>query len=306
MLESILLPQVDPSPFKQAAYFTDVPVQQFVNSAVNAPEGIYLTGGNTTDSNRVNYLFDPTANTFARKADTPMSISSHAAIYVNGKLYLHGGINGTQYQGLLFRYDPVINQWVQLATGPAVYAHGFVEFNNKLYIFSGLNAQNQVTEFMHVYDIATNTWAQLPRQSNWPVSRGHYGWCRVGNRGFLHGGYRNDAIFAGQMGDAWLYDFVSNTWTRCIDSPVPMHTHQIDELNGNIYTGGAWSNNHNDVGSDRIFEYNPRRNQWRRILKAGYSYWSTRWVIRGGVGFLIGGSPDATPASSTRTIWKVS
>ena len=116
--------------------------------------------------------FDPQTKTWTELAPLPLPRSSLDAAIVGNKVYVVGGWNlqegGSQDA---FWHDTVVafdltNEaagWTAVAAPPfktrALAAAGL---NGKLYVMGGMTSDNEITQNVHVYDTATDTWSTGP------------------------------------------------------------------------------------------------------------------------------------------------
>ena len=85
-------------------------------SEVNAAligEKIYVPGGRTIDNlfSKKLFIYNPREDNWETKADLPVAISGYAMTSYEGKLYLFGGWDGSEYLKEIWIYDPGINEW---------------------------------------------------------------------------------------------------------------------------------------------------------------------------------------------------
>jgi N-acetylneuraminic acid mutarotase len=190
------------------------------------------------------YVYNPSTNTWTKKADMPWASSDGVTGVINNKLYVlvgdcwndHecGGARGGDRR--LLRYDPVTNTWdSSLPSAPSQHFGGGVGcvINGKFYVSGGRSSQ------LDVYDPATNTWttkAPLPSPVVDAAS------AVASNRCYVIGG--RDGPFGATVRTVRMYNPVNNTWnTR---APMPTARSRLAAaravLNGRshiIAVGGA-------------------------------------------------------------------
>lgn len=84
-------------------------------------------------------------------------------------IWLIGGSDGTNVLNTIDIYDPYKNEWHPSSSNgianisTAVRNMSCAAYNNKIYVFGGINSAGNVVAANHlqVYDIATNTWANI-------------------------------------------------------------------------------------------------------------------------------------------------
>lgn len=87
----------------------------------------------------------------------------HAAAAVGSKMYVHGGLNGTEILGDLFVLDTTSWTWSVVCCGgkppSARFSHSLVGVGRKLYLFGG-RGRNTVFGDLHVLDLETLVWSK--------------------------------------------------------------------------------------------------------------------------------------------------
>lgn len=134
---------------------------------------IYVAGGWNNDRiSRRLYVYDPTADTWTRKADMPFTIDRLAGQQgmIDGKLYVYAGVtvnaDGSNGPHRFFRYDPAGNTWTTLSR-PSYARQGGASgvIDGKFYLVGGTlptsqNGAGKASD-VHVYDPATG-WTTRP------------------------------------------------------------------------------------------------------------------------------------------------
>ncbi len=181
--------------------------------------------------------------------NTPGARYGSATWQVNGKMYLFGGSDNTGKYNDLWELDQATGKWRWLkgskktddagALGTqGIAAPGNVpsarsqsvswSMGNKLYLFSGDNALNDLWE----YDLASGNWRWLKGSSSWSTSMGTYGtqgtatatttpgkrsnalgWASKGKLYLFGGkGYATSTSQEGYLNDIWEYDPTTGNW----------------------------------------------------------------------------------------------
>jgi N-acetylneuraminic acid mutarotase len=84
--------------------------------------------------------------------------------YYQGKLYIGGGITGSQCRQDFYAYDIAMNNWTTLPNHPTTHADAWaVAYNGKVYVI-GENPGCTVacTNQFYSYNIASNAWSPMP------------------------------------------------------------------------------------------------------------------------------------------------
>jgi len=135
----------------------DIPTSRsdFDTAAVNGK--IYAIGGVTGPYFGGTVLstveeYDPTTDTWTRKADMPIKTRALAASVLNGKIYVFAGGDGVRLQSTVLEYDPMTDAWREVADMP--FRTGYFSsaaVGEKLYVIGGSGPGNVVFPTMEEY-----------------------------------------------------------------------------------------------------------------------------------------------------------
>jgi N-acetylneuraminic acid mutarotase len=113
--------------------------------------------------------FDPTAKSWTPLEPLPAGRSSHDAIVVGSKLYVVGGWDlksgDSKWHSKPLVLDLTVDgaKWQELAEQPFQRrALAVAALDGKLYAIGGMTSENKPSRDVHVFDIASNTWATGP------------------------------------------------------------------------------------------------------------------------------------------------
>jgi DNA-binding CsgD family transcriptional regulator len=109
---------------------------------------IYVPGGKTASGTISNQLeiFDPSQMRWGTGATLPLGISSYALASFEGKLYLFGGWDGTQYLNRVFIYHPSENRWEEATPMPTPRGFaGAAVAGGKIYVLGGYDGQRALS-----------------------------------------------------------------------------------------------------------------------------------------------------------------
>jgi len=125
-----------------------MPTPRMVISTSVVDGKIYAIGGTTAlswDAVALSTVeaYDPTADTWTRKADMPTPRSGIATCVVDGKIYAIGGEavfnNGPGYSTLVEVYDPAKDEWTKDTDLPfGIRTPGASAVNGKIYVIGGM------------------------------------------------------------------------------------------------------------------------------------------------------------------------
>ena len=95
----------------------------------------------------------------------PQRLCDLAAAAMGGKIYVTGGETETAQDvsmNSVYVYDPQADAWAQLASmGTARKCHASAAVGDKLYVFGGIDGDDEDLSTAEVYDPASNSWAQV-------------------------------------------------------------------------------------------------------------------------------------------------
>ncbi|NOT62402.1 MAG: hypothetical protein HOP19_19520, partial [Acidobacteria bacterium] len=186
-------------------------------------QNLFIFGGRTgtasTGTIALAQKVNPNAASPETLAPMPVGLNAADAAYLNGKIYLAGGINVqvTQEQKL-FVYDVAANSWTTAAAPPAdLYLYSLVadEARGALYQVGGVEfASGDVSRKVYRYTIQTDRWDELPPMS--VPRRGHES-ALISGQLYVAGGL-NDA---GGLASAEVLDFTAQRWTTLASMSAP-------------------------------------------------------------------------------------
>lgn len=175
---------------------------------------------------------------------SPPKADGSAAVY-NGKLYVFGGYDqtGGDPRAETYEYDPPTNTWTQKASMPtARWGPIAVEFNGKIYVFSGT-----VPDVNEVYDPVLDSW-----QTKGPLPSGF-------NQGLMAVKY-GDKIHLFYHTLHYEYDPVSDTYVAKTPMPTPRRWSTVAVVGDKIYVIGGYHNSYGAVNQNEV--YDPATDTW--------------------------------------------
>jgi N-acetylneuraminic acid mutarotase len=230
--------------------------------------------------------YNVTTDAWRQRADLPVALCGlNGAGVIRGKIYVSGGARSDGRRELsasLFVYDPATNVWTRKRDMPEAGAGGVTGvIQGRLYVVT-VN-QDGVARFFR-YNPATDAWARLPSTSYWWLGGGGgvingklylmaqgvkvydpsaNQWTIMGPLpGDLHGSsvvllgklhiFGADTRTGGERGGIFVYDPVSNAWSRKdllvrLQDSYNIHAASRVFLNGQprveVVGGGAPGNN---------------------------------------------------------------
>jgi len=165
-------------------------------------------------------------HTWQSKADMPENRSDLTATTVGDAIYLIGGCEGNQEwsaeAGMYLcsaaskatvRYAPATNTYVRLEDAPVTrYRHAAAAAGTKIYLFGGVDVQDNVRPQVDVFDTVAGTWSSAGAMPNattdlMAVAVSMNGEARI----FVMGGYYPPSYVASDM--MMIYSPANSTWT---------------------------------------------------------------------------------------------
>lgn len=234
------------------------------------------------------WMYDLETKNWTQKANTTANLTGMGVAYYNGKIYIKGPWQTTDFH----IYDIATDTWSEGSPIlEEMYDFGFVAYDGKIYAATGgigTTAGNKTL----IYDIATDSWsygAEAPRERE-----GQYGSALVDGKIYVLGGSDLDWDFPLFLD---IYDIATDTWTS---EPIPQA--EIASAYGAIgavgpyvfIVGGFWDLNE-WYESNMTWMYNTETNEW--IQQSNYPFpvsepgvttnQNTMWIA-GGLNNLFG------------------
>jgi N-acetylneuraminic acid mutarotase len=134
------------------------------------------------------------------------------------------------------------------------------EAQGRLWVIGGYAEQMVNNSFTHVYDPATNSWAEkarLPRGAN------HVAVVGAGDRIYAFGGFSNQNRGADDL--AFVYDIAADRWDRIAPMPRPRGAGALAIVDGKVHHIGGASDPESERASVGWHEvYDPQGDKWER------------------------------------------
>jgi len=241
--------------------------------AVVAYQGrVYAIGGDTADGvSGVVEVYDPTMDTWSRRASKPQPVRNIAAAVLDNLIYVPGGYDAMdQPIAAVEVYDPEADAWSEVCPLPTpLFAYAIATAGGKLYLFGGSDGM-RYRDTVFIYDPATDAWA-----TGTPMSepRGFCAAAVVGERIYVLGGYDGQSESAlCEVYEPAKEGSEEHPWTRRASLLMRRGGLAAVTAEGYIYAiGGGWTqplsfNERYDVSQDAwtIFD-SPLLGQWRTL-----------------------------------------
>jgi len=210
--------------------------------------------------------YDPTFNTWTKKASPPFARPRHAAasFVINGKGYIVGG--NTEESGATVRsrdtweYNPATNTWRQRQNLPEGRegATGF-SINGKGYLAMGITTGTIFRSDVFEYDPVLNSWTTKSTLPDVP-GRSRAVSFVINNKAYIGTGYGRFDYFQ----DFWEFDPQTNAWTRKADYPGGRRLGGVAFTIGTLGYVGAGTYEISDYRYNEFWSYNRSSNSWTR------------------------------------------
>lgn len=258
------------------------------------------------------------AQKWSQAAPFPDPSEEVYGIAAGGKLYVLGGLGpGWTAKGLVYEYDPAIDQWTKKKNMPLLTHHiGITELNGKIYVMGGfVKPQKGPTAWQPVdnaweYDPANDTWkalAPLPSKRGSPNAVVHDGKIYVIGGAGNFPGSKDTSIHPARphraVGTNEVYDPATNTWETRSPMPTARNHAAAGMVNNKIYViGGRVGNGFITRASntDIVEVYDPAPDQWGALLAPMPTPRSAvAWGVYRGKIYVVGGEVRNSTMSAT-------
>jgi N-acetylneuraminic acid mutarotase len=178
-------------------------------------------------------------------------------------------------------------RWVQRAPLPLPRTEmaWAAEWAGRLHVVGGYAEQQVNNTWHHIYDPATNSWAEaarLPRGAN------HVGVVAANGRVYAFGGFSNQNRDADTL--AFAYDVAANRWDTIAPMPRPRGAGALAVVDGRIHHIGGASNPDTERASVGWHEvYDPQTDRWARKKALPGARDHAGVVVHDGLIHIIGG-----------------
>jgi hypothetical protein len=301
----------------------DMPAGTDWLAAAGSPTDVYVMGGRVcptscptptgpyTVTNQMR-RYTPATNTWTTAAALPTAIFGHKAVYLNGRIYIPGGLtelypNSGPGDLTHHVYDIASNTWMTATQLPwpngrvgGYYATAADPANNAYYVIGGYSYPTYYNGLWR-YDVNTDTWTTL---APIPAPSGRYAAAAdlIQGRIYLAGGVSPSAC----QTDTYRYTISSNTWVQLTNYPTPQRcfmTSLIVPGTGNVpyrwvLVGGSQTPGLDGVGGESLataIMYDPNTDVWNSLPGNYNSQFPRRAAAAatsGGLAYVFGGTSD--------------
>lgn len=242
----------------------------------------------------------PPPNSWVQRASVMGgAVAGASSFVIDGKIYVANGFrNG--WTNAVYRYDPALNTWAQLANTPTDVRANAIGFAIGGFGYMGLGSNclgGGLCSFTYFKDL----WRLDPTTTQWTRMADFPGTARanavsfvIGDKAYVTGGSSANDF------DTWQYDPATNTWTQKADLASPCNARAVAfSIGTKGYVGLGLGIN----GSCKSFwAYDTTANSWTQVdsLLGLPSNDAVAFTI-GDTAFVVGGS--ITTSASVAEVW---
>lgn len=204
-----------------------------------------------TFSNQSGSAADAQSGVWTTKSPMSTPRDRAAAVALDGKIYVMGGMNSSGALSSLEIYNPATDTWTIGASMPGIKSEpGAAVVNGRIYVIGPPD------DHLYEYDPATNTWitkSPLPAVPAGPVAV-----ATISGQIFVA------LRVAGESRSRlYVYDPFEDKWERRSDHPDDKRSiASLGISNGMIYAVGGGISGQIPQGTTRIDQYDPMNDQW--------------------------------------------
>jgi len=180
------------------------------------------------------YEYEPTTDTWTRKADYPINITGAISFSLEGKGYICSGNanqNTAEPTYSVFEYNPLTDTWTSKANLPIAVSGGSAfTINSKAYVGMGIYG-GSVDDRLFEFDPIQNTWTQ---KASIPMGRYNAVSFSISGTGYI--GFGQNGVYTG-LSDLWSYNPSSNTWSSVTSNNIQRPSGIAEVINNSAYIG---------------------------------------------------------------------
>jgi N-acetylneuraminic acid mutarotase len=217
--------------------------------------GIDLAGGSETLLTADSFVY--ASGQWYRIASLPTPVIAPSTAFVNGKLYVIGGIGYDDPLPIVQVYDPATNTWSTGTSMPAGrWAAGTAVVNGVIYVIGGCAdaACATTTSTVYAYDPATDGWTQFAR---YPQDISYLGCGGISGEIYCAGGF--EAALNNGTAATYSYSPQTNSWASQASLPAGEYAASSATSDGQLLVAGGITDN---AISNQVFAYSPGSNTW--------------------------------------------
>ena len=191
-------------------------------------------------------------------------------------MWAFGGASANAFAALddLWKFDPAAAAWTHVTwegKGPVARMNSslhYLEFSQQLLVCGGSTgfAPDSALQDLWLYDIAANTWTELPAA---PAPRWQFAAAVDAKHKLfiLHGGFDGASL---PTNDTWIYDIAKKKWTPAGNGPKTADAHAAvwDKQTGLVLCYGGTQMN-DKLGISELSAFDPASGKWSALKAKG-------------------------------------
>jgi N-acetylneuraminic acid mutarotase len=219
-----------------------------------------------------------TGSRWSQLADMTTPHEYHAAVAVDGKIYVLGGEPVAQFE----EYDPASNRWRVLPQMPTPGRSflGAAALGDKIYAMGGISRQVNACATVEAYDRIKGAWSTC---ADLRVPRNRLAAAATNGKIYALGGM--DA--GGNSSAVEQYDPAQDRWLRKKDMPIACHGHSAVTMGDKIFVLGGEGEGFGKLAT--VYEYNPAKDLWTKRADMPTPRAFLGAAVAGGYLYAIGG-----------------
>ncbi|XP_029025733.1 rab9 effector protein with kelch motifs isoform X2 [Betta splendens] len=209
--------------------------------------------------------------------DVPSAREGHTLCVVKGKLYLFGGVSGSDATECLpgvYSFDIVSLSWDCLPVGGVVLRairYSSVAVGDNIYVYGGLVGGSPTDDLM-VFNTVSLTWTPVKSSGSSPPALCDQTSALVGDKVFMCGGYGEAGDFCKDLYVLSTENLVWHKWEVKGESPAACSRHSLTAHHDkDIYLFGGQSSNEDGTvtSSHEIHKLSIAKMKWKVPLYVG-------------------------------------
>ncbi|MGW4490361.1 Kelch repeat-containing protein, partial [Amycolatopsis sp. NPDC004368] len=210
------------------------------------------------------YVHDPVTAAWSPIAPLPQALSGAAGAFLDGTLYVAGGLSANGTVSTVYAYHPETDSWSRAADLPApVYEATAATLGGKLYLVGGCTSKCGADPVKTVlsYDPGHNTWAAV---ADYPEAQGEGACAGVHDELVCAGGY---GTIGSILHTTYAFHPANGTWTQLSDLPYDDTLMAYSGANGRLQIAGGLAQTGKAPATEtaKAIEYDPVTDSWSAL-----------------------------------------
>jgi N-acetylneuraminic acid mutarotase len=204
------------------------------------------------------YVYDPSSGQWYRIAPMPVPVLAPSAAFVDGRLYVIGGIGLENPLTIVQIYNPATNSWTEGTSMPAGrWAAGTAVINGDIYVVGGCAdgpVCDTAADTVYAYDPATDGWTQF---ASYPLELAYPSCGGISGSIYCAGGF--DPSVDNGTDAAYSYSPRANAWTQQASMPADVWGASSAADDGQLLVAGGITA---EQTTNQVYTYTPASDTW--------------------------------------------